>query len=56
MITVQKLKEYDDLLFNQTKLINIRTLALQQKPLRWTTWWDKIQIIVQGMFNEAFEL
>jgi hypothetical protein len=55
MIIVQKLKEHDDLLFNQTKLINIRTQALQQKPLRWKAWWDKVQIIVQGMFNKAFE-
>jgi hypothetical protein len=29
MITMHKLKEYDDLLFNQIKLINVRTQALQ---------------------------
>jgi urate oxidase len=55
MIIVHKLKEYDDLLFNQTKLINIRTQALQQKPSRWKAWWEKVQIIVQGIFHEAFE-
>jgi hypothetical protein len=26
---------------------------LQQKPSSWETWWDKVQIIVQGMLIEA---
>lgn len=55
IITMHKLKEYDDLLLNQTKLINIHTQALQHKPSRWKAQWDKVQIIFQGMFNETFE-
>lgn len=54
VMVVHQLKGYDDLLLNQT-LANIRTKSLQQKPSSWETWWDKVQIIVQGMLTEAFE-
>ncbi len=54
VMAVHQLKGYDDLLLNQT-LANIHTQSLQQKLSSWETWWDKIQIIVQGMLIEAFE-
>jgi len=54
VMAVHQLKGYDDLLLNQT-LANICTQSLQQKPSSWETWWDKVQIIVQGMLIEAVE-
>ncbi len=54
MLVIHKLNKYNDLLLNQT-LVDIHTHALQQKPSRWEAWWDKVHIIVQGIFNKAFE-
>jgi hypothetical protein len=55
VMAVHQLKGYDDLLLSQT-LANIRTQSLQQKPSSWETWWDKVQIIVQGMLIEVFQV
>ncbi len=54
VMAIHKLNKYDNGLLKQT-LVDIHTHALQQKPSRWEAWWDKVWIIIQGMFNKAFE-